>query len=46
MEGVVKDIKTITLEDLYNIYEKYKKYALIKILLSDCEVSFYDEERD
>lgn len=40
-----KDAKTITLEDLYNIYEKYKLRALIKLISEDeVELIFEGEE--
>ena len=40
-----RDIKTITLEDLYNIYEKYKLRALIKLISEDeIELIFEGEE--
>lgn len=42
-----KDVKTITLEDLYNIYNKYKLRALIKLISEDdIELIFEGEEEE
>ena len=43
--GSSSNDKTITIDELYDIYDKKKLYALVKILNEDCEVKFYDEER-
>lgn len=34
----------LTLEDLYDIYDKCKLRALIKIIKDESEITFYDEE--
>ena len=41
-----KNKPQLTLEDLYDIYDKCKLYSLIKIVKGEGEVSLYEEDNE